>query len=193
MYVTPEQFAIDTAAFDNFSPKRPKEFAAFWKQDICEKGEFHTWFPRMNLLEAQCVWMSMEANFFAKYEMFVRVWPEWASSGIWSPPYPGSRAAGGMLGYELIELKIDLISQFELWQAEFDRHDPVEPDSFDWNRHAQSGLALSRELKAAVGRSVYVEYHPLFEICSGGREMSCKPRLGLAEAEEDAIHGFQIG
>lgn len=55
-------------------------------KQICEKDEFHTWFPNMSLPEARRVWLAMEKHFFSNDEMFVRVWPEWGSSGIWAPP-----------------------------------------------------------------------------------------------------------
>jgi len=97
--LSPVEFAAVTGANIDFSPAHPDKWMLFWKTDICEKDEFHTRFPRLSLREAQRVWIGMEEHFLSKYDNFLRVWPEWCSSGIWSPPYPGSRVAGGMVDY----------------------------------------------------------------------------------------------
>ena len=111
-------FATLTGANVGFSPVHAKEWIIFWKTDICEKDEFHTWFPRLSLAEAQRVWRAMEEHFFAKYDHFLRVWPEWCSSGIWAPPYPGSRVAGGMVDYQYLPLPSELVERFKTWQAD---------------------------------------------------------------------------
>ena len=88
-----------TGANAGFSPAHAEQWMEFWKYDICEKDECHTWFRRLSLAEARRMWLAMEELFFAKYDYFLRVWPEWCSSGIWSVPYPGSRTVGGMVDY----------------------------------------------------------------------------------------------
>jgi hypothetical protein len=147
-------FAAFTGTNVGFSPIHAKEWMTFWKTDICEKDEFHTWFPRLSLADARRVWLAMEEHFFANYEVFVRVWPEWGSSGIWAPPYPGSRSAGGMIGYDYFNLPPDLIARFENWQAEFDDHHPWAPEKFDWGRHARTADVLARDLKAVLGPKI---------------------------------------
>jgi hypothetical protein len=164
-----------------FTPAYPKEWETFWQTDICEKDKFYSWFPKLALLEAQRVWLAMEKHFLAKYEVFVRVWPEWGSSGIWAPPYPGSRAAGGMIGYEYFKLPRDLVGRFEIWQADFDEHGLEEIEAFDWDRHAQTADALARDLKAVLGPRIYVEHRELVEVLADGSTLSCRPRLGLPE------------
>src|SRR5437016_7591845 len=101
-------FATLTGASVGFNPAHKTEWMMFWQSEICENDEFHTWFPRLSLGEARRVWIAMEEHFFAKYKYFLRVWPEWCSSGIWSPPYPGSRASGGMVDYQYLRLQPDL-------------------------------------------------------------------------------------
>lgn len=125
MSLRPEEFAAMTGANGGFNPAHPEEWMMFWKQDVCEKDEFHTWFPSMSLVEAQRVWTAMEEYFFGKYDYFLRVWPEWCSSGIWVPPYPGSRAAGGMLDYKYLPLPDDLVTRFQSWQADYDNSPPA--------------------------------------------------------------------
>ena len=153
----------------------------FWKEDICEKDEFHTWFPQLPLREAQRVWVAMEEHFFAQYDYFLRVWPEWCSSGIWAPPYPGSRRAGGMADYEHLPLPEELVVRFKAWQAEFDDHEPWAPEKFDWVRHARIADGLSRDLKQCVGPKIYVEHRELVELLMDGSTRSCRPLLGLPE------------
>jgi hypothetical protein len=187
MSLSSEEFAAKTGASVGFNPAHPKQWAQFWKQDICEKGEFHTWFPKMHLAEARRVWRAMEEHFFAKYEMFVRVWPEWYSSGIWAPPYPGSRAAGGMIGYDYFALPEELVERFKSWQAEYDEHEPWAPEKFDWKSHWRSGDALALNLKAVLGSKVYVEHRELVEILPDGSVASCRPRLGLPETASEQI------
>jgi hypothetical protein len=150
-------------------------------EDICEKNEFHTWFPQLPLREAQRVWVAMEEHFFAQYDYFLRVWPEWCSSGIWAPPYPGSRRAGGMVDYEYLPLPEELVVRFKAWQAEFDDHEPWAPEKFDWVRHARIADGLSRDLKQCVGSKIYVEHRELVEVLMDGSTLSCRPLLGLPE------------
>jgi len=131
MSLSPEKFAIKTGASVGFSPAHSEQWAMFWKQDICEKHEFHTMFPALGLAEAREVWRLMEEHFFSEYEMILRVWPEWCSSGIWAPPYPGSRAAGGMVDYQYLPLPAELVERFKAWQAEYDNSSPVGPVDLD--------------------------------------------------------------
>ncbi len=94
LLLSPADFAALTGANVDFAPARTDEWMLFWQTDICEKDEFSTSFPQLSLAEARRVWAAMEENFLSKYEGFLRVWPEWGSSGIWAPPYPGSRVDG---------------------------------------------------------------------------------------------------
>jgi len=187
MSLSPEVFAARTGASVGFNPAHSREWAVFWKQDICERDEYGTCFPKMHLADAQRVWRAMEEHFFAKYEMFVRVWPEWGSSGIWAPPYPGSRAAGGMIGYDYFKLPQELVERFKLWQAEYDEHEPWAPEKFDWASHWRTGDALARSLKAALGPDIYVEHRELVELLAGGGDASCRPRLGLPDPAPEQL------
>ena len=184
MSLTPDQCAVKTGANEGFVPAHPNEWARFWGE-ICEKDEFHSWFPTMSLAEAQRVWLAMEEHFFAKYEMFVRVWREWGSSGIWAPPYPGSRGAGRMISYDYFDLPPELVGRFKNWQAEYDDHQPWAPEKFDWKRHARIGGALAGDLKALLGPTIYVEHRELVEILPDGGTASCRPRLRLPDVVAD--------
>lgn len=183
LMLSPADFAALTGANLNFSPAHADEWMLFWKTDICEKDEFHTWFPQLSLAEAQCVWLAMEEHFLSKYGYFLRVWPEWCSSGIWAPPYPGSRVAGGMVSYEHLPLPSELVKRFEIWQAEYDNSPPGGTVELDWDRFSAAGEALARDLKRCVGPSVYVEWDELIEVLMDGNTRSCCPLLGLPEPE----------
>jgi hypothetical protein len=175
-------FAAVTGANTGFSPTHAKEWMTFWKTDICEKDEFHTWFPRLSLTEARHVWMATEEHFFAQYDDFLRVWPEWCSSGIWAPPYPGSRDAGGMVDYKYLPLPDELIERFKAWQAEYDNSSPVGPHELDWDCFSQTADGLARDLKQYVGPRIYVEHRELVEVLIDGTTRSCRPLLGLPES-----------
>ena len=180
--LSPADFAVLTGANVDFSPAHADEWMLFWKTDICEKHEFHTWFPPLSLREAQRVWMAMEEHFLSKYEHFLRVWPEWSSSGIWAPPYPGSRVAGGMVDYARLPLPPELIERFKVWQGEFDSHEPWAPEKFDWDRHAATADGLARDLKQCVGSRIYVEHRELMEVLMDGSTRSCRQLLGIRES-----------
>jgi len=181
MSLSPQEFAAKTGA-SGFNPAHPRQWAMFWEHDICEREKFHTCFPRMNLAQALRVWLAMEEHFFAKYELFVRVWPEWSSSGIWAPPYPGSRAAGGMIDYDYFKLPEELIRSFKLWQAGYDESGPwATEETFDGKGHWRKGEELARNLKSVLGPNIYVEHRELVEILPDGGERSCRPRLGLPD------------
>ena len=85
----------------------------------------------------------MEEHFFAKYDYFLRVWPEWCSSGIWAPPYPGSRTVGGVVDHQYLPLAAELVQQFEAWQCVSDAREP-------W-AGAGIGEGLARDLNRFVG------------------------------------------
>src|ERR1017187_2476468 len=59
MTLTPEQFASITGANVGFNPPHPHEWMMFWKEDVCEKDEFHTWFPALSLAEARRTWIAI--------------------------------------------------------------------------------------------------------------------------------------
>ena len=157
MMLTPAQFAAMTGADAGFNPAHPQEWMMFWKEDICEKDEFHTWFPALSLAAARRVWIAMEEHFFSKYDDFLRVWPEWCSSGIWAPPYPGSRRSGGMVDYQYLPIPADVVARFQEWQAEYDNSPPCGPVELDWDSFSKTAEELARDLKRCVGPRIYVE------------------------------------
>jgi hypothetical protein len=185
MTLSPEEFAIMTGASVGFVPPHEKEWRMFWKQDICEKYEFNTAFPRMGLSDAQTVWRSMEKHYFDRYDDMLRVWPEWCSSGIWSPPYPGSRSAGGMVDYQNLPLRADLVGRFEAWQAVYDESPPCGSVDLDWDDFNRVGMELARELKRSLGPRVYVEYRQLIEVLMDGTTRSWRPILGLVTTADE--------
>ncbi len=181
--LSPEQFAAKTGACVDFRPDHAQQWTMFWKEDICEKDEFHTCFPHLSLADARRVWLAMEEQFFARYDDFLRVWPEWYSSGIWAPPYPGSRRSGGMVEYARLPLSDRLIARFKAWQDEFNTSPPFGSQELDWTHFSQTAEELARDLKRAVGPRVYVEWKELIEVLGDGKIRSCRTLLGLPEPE----------
>ncbi len=179
--LSPAEFAVLTGANADFSPAHLDEWMLFWKTDICEKDEFHTSFPHLSLSEAQRVWITMEEHFFSVYDNFLRVWPEWGSSGISAPPYPGSRVTGGMVDYCDLSLSAGVIERFKAWQAEFDGMRPGESvaDPKGFTNRAEE---LARDLKPHVGPRTYVEFYELIEVLKDGTTRACRPLLGLHES-----------
>jgi len=155
--LAPQQFAAISGANASFAPAHSEQWMLFWQTDICEKDEYHTWFPKLSLADAQRVWMAIEEQFLSRYEYFLRVWPEWCSSGIWSVPYPGSRVAGGMVDYQYLPLPSELVGRFKAWQEEYDHSSPVGSHELDWDRFSQTAEELARDLKRQVGPRIYVE------------------------------------
>ena len=179
--LSPAQFAMETGANDGFSPSHPAEWEKFWTHDVCESDEFQTSFPGLGLSDARRVWLAMERQFFCRYRFFLRVWPEWGSSGIWLIPYPGSRTSGPNLsGYESLSLSAEMKSRFIEWQEKFWEAEPwVSTNEFDYSAHHQFGIELAKSLKREVGESIYVEWDQLDEVRCDGTIENCRPRLGL--------------
>ena len=176
-----EEWAIRTRANEGFRPAHPNEWMRFWAYDISRIDGFESSFPELQLPEARQVWTAMEEQFFARYEYFLRVWPEWGSSGIWFPPYPGSRHVGGNLGeYDELGLSADLQRRFHDWQEEYWDNEPWSKDNkFDYERCDRIADELARDLKPEVGPSIYVEREELVEVLIDGSTLDCRPRLGL--------------
>ena len=179
--LTPAQVALETGACDGFDPSYPAEWEKFWTHEVCEKDESRTSFPSLGLSEARRVWLAMERHFFCHYRFFLRVWPEWGSSGIWLIPYPGSRTSGPNLSdYESLGLSTELKSRFTEWQENFWGAEPwVAANEFDYSAHHLVGIELAKSLKREVGESIYVECDELFEVRCDGTVEECRPRLGL--------------
>lgn len=183
LMLTPQQFALRTGANVGFSPRHTEAWMIFWKEDISEHDEYHTSFPPLSLDDARRVWLAMEEHIFSRYDDFLRVWPEWCSSGIWAPPYPGSRRSGGMVDYKHLPLPGELISRFTAWQAEFDNSPPGGSVELDCDRFSATGEELARDLKRCVGPRIYVEWNELVEVLMDGTTRSCRPALGLPNPE----------
>ena len=183
--ITPQQFAFRTGANVGFSPPHPEEWMIFWQEDICkdDKYDIDTCFPQLSLPEARRAWLAMEEHFFANYDDILRVWPEWGSSGIWAPPYPGSLRAGGMVDYEDLPLPPHLVERFTSWQAIYDESPPGGRIELDWDRFQEVADELTRELKKCVGPRVYVERRELIEVLMDGTTRSWRPLLGLPDSE----------
>ncbi len=98
-------------------------------------------------------------------KLYLRVWPEWGSSGIWELARPLQPEAGKMVDYESLELPAGLRQDFEAWIEWFWDAVPGSDtaDAFDCRAFCVEGLQLAHRLKAVVGPDIHVE----FEGCQG--------------------------
>lgn len=107
-------------------------------------------------------WLFIEENYLEKYKMFVKIEPEWSSSGIWQIHYPGSIGTGPCLVDNYLDLPQSVCDKVQAWQEYFDNNakpwrekdDPMDYDLFD-----QWGLEVAREVKRFAPPDYYVEYH----------------------------------
>lgn len=182
-YVSAEEFAASTGANEGFAPAHLREWMDFWHHDVCGRKSFFGTSRVRSLPEARRVWLAMETAFFPNYDSILRVWPDWCSSGIWVPPYPGSLASGGMLDYQYLPLPEELVERFKAWQADYDNSPPGGPVDLDDEHFHATADELARDLKRHVGSRVYVEREELLEVLMDGTTRSWRPRLGLTESE----------
>ena len=180
MTLTPQQFALISGANDAFSPAHAEQWMMFWKEDICEKDEFHTLFPLLSLAEARRVWLAMEEH-LANIYYFLRVWPEWCSSGIWAPCIldRGGRVAWSITNTCRYPWNLSSGSG----HGRPSTSPPVGTDELDWDRFSQTAEQLARDLKRSVGPRIYVEWDELVEVLMDGNTRSCRPVLGLPNSD----------
>jgi hypothetical protein len=128
----------------------------------------------------------IEERLFPAYRMFIRVWPEWCSSGIWRIPFPGCRFAGWNLDpAKHLGISIALEERFKSWQHVYDSHEPGAYDKYDWTTFDAEELDLTRALKREIGDDVYVECHALEEMLMDRTTRNWRPILGLPEIAVD--------
>jgi hypothetical protein len=155
-----------------------------WEQFLWEIGEhakYHSHFGNLSDTEARRVWSIVEDELLAKYPRFVRVWPEWGSSGIRHVPYPGSRYAGKNYRMEHLGISSGLRERFQRWQEDYDSHEPWAPEKFHWQSFNAEEEELARALKFQLGEEIYVEREGLREMLMDGTIRDWRPLLGLPE------------
>ena len=163
-------------------PPHKREWESFlW--EIGEHAQWHSHFGGLSEIDARRVWTLIEDQLLSKYKLFVRVWPDWGSSGIWVVPYPGSRYAGKNLGLAAhLGISAELQEGFKRWQDSYDSHEPGAPEKFDWLTFDAEEERLTQALKREVGEDVYVEQEGLREMLIDGTTRNWRPILGLPEA-----------
>ena len=80
-------------------------------------------------------------------KIFLRVWPEYGSSGIWVIDEPMQQKAGKNISYEALNLPQDLANDFAIWQDKFDEHGIEWNTEHEENSFYQDGLELAKKLK----------------------------------------------
>lgn len=101
---------------------------------------------------------------FDKYNLHLRVWAEWYSSGIWLIKKPLDIPVCGNIGYESLDLPEDLIYEFTQWQKVHDicgldwcsEMNELELDFY--YGFSSKGLDLARKLKMHLKNKAYIEY-----------------------------------
>jgi hypothetical protein len=165
---------------DDTWPPHKREWEIF-VDEIAAFPKWYSHFGKLSESEARTVWVLIEEKLFSAYTCFIRVWPEWASSGIWQVPFPGSRFAGwnldpvGHLG-----ISPELQERFKIWQDAFDSHEPFAPEKFDWEPFKAEEQRLTRALKLELGEKIYVECVELQEVLVDGTTLNWRPILGLS-------------
>ena len=66
-----------------------------------------------------------------QYKMYLRVWQEYSSSGIWSIENPKQMTPIKMVSYEMLNLPQTLITDFQNWIDEFDNNQPFPAEDWD--------------------------------------------------------------
>lgn len=92
-----------------------------------------------------------------KYKMYLRVWEEYGSSGIWSIENPKQKIPIRMVSYEMLNLPQSLIDEFKSWIDDFDENQPFPPSDWDSESFDKKGDELSQKLKDFLGDEYYVE------------------------------------
>ena len=155
-----------------------------WESFLFEIGDHPEWsqFGNLSELEARRVWTVIEEKLFPAYRMFVRVWPEWYSSGIWRIPFPGCRSAGWNLDpAKHLGISITLQERFKSWQDVYNSHEPGAYEKYDWTSFDAEEVDLTRALKRELGEDIYVEYRALEEVLTDGSTRNWRAILGIPE------------
>ena len=92
-----------------------------------------------------------------QYKMYLRVWQEYSSSGIWWIENPKQITPIKMVSYEMLNLPQNLITDFQSWIDEFDNNQPFPQEDWDWKKFDNQGHKLAQQLKSFLGDEYYVE------------------------------------
>ena len=88
---------------------------------------------------------------------YLRVGPEWESSGSWAPKHADYAAMDPMIPYEPLDLPQALVARFTAWQANFNEYLPDVPSSHpkpSWEVFHAEQRELAHEPHAVVGGCV---------------------------------------
>ena len=113
------------------------------------------------------VWRFIEENYLLKYGDIMAVRFDWASSGLWQIPFPGSVSdtynIGGLDAMGVPERVRRLLRE---WHDPHDArpYDPEEDEDFDYEASNARGLAAAKEMKRFLGDEVYLEFRLFQEI-----------------------------
>lgn len=91
-------------------------------------------------------------------KIFLRIWAEYGSSGIWIIEEPLQQKAGKNISYEALNLPQDLANDFAIWQNKFDEHGIEWNNEKDEDNFYKNGLELAKRLKEFLKYKAYVEY-----------------------------------
>jgi len=155
---------------------------AFFNDEIKEHPKYYSHFGNLSESEARRIWALIEEKLFPAYKRFVRVWPDWSSSSMWSAPFPGAHYTGPEIRPNSLGLSAELQEQFKRWQLVYEHYSPWNGGELDWEPFNEEKQRLTRALKREVGESVYVECDGLQEVLMDGTTRNWRLILGLPEA-----------
>ena len=120
--------------------------------------------------EEENAWTFIEENYLEKYRMFVRVFPDYGSSGVWENPYPGNGAVLNIDPEETLGLPLEVCELLKEYQDYFDKNSPRDPsneweeDPCDHDEWDAWGLRVAKEVKRFTSPDVYIEFHQFREL-----------------------------
>lgn len=90
-----------------------------------------------------------DSIFMSEETIYLRVWPEYSSSGIWRVTHPRQVHAGGNVEYKDLGLSPGLSLAFKVWQ---EWHDTTRPPDYDSHERFNEELFnnCGRELTAML-------------------------------------------
>ena len=154
-----------------YQPKFPVLFEQWRRHDLAYHedlgGYIRPWFYEgLGPEDEPPVWGYVEKNYLLRYDDFMAVRFDWASSGLWSIPFPGSKAdnwnLGGLKAMGLSETARQLLKE---WRDPLDDMRRLEDDDyFDYEASVARGLAAAGEVKRSLGEGAYLEFRPFREM-----------------------------
>lgn len=136
--------------------------------------ERHPLWKNLRASDEERVWLFIEENYLDKYSMFIRIDPEWSSSGIWDIYFPGATGTGPCLIDNYLDLPKVVCDKVQAWVDYYDNYARPwknENDPMDYDLLNMWGLNVAKIVKRFAPSNYYVEYHYFRELVISGNEV----------------------